>query len=472
MLPFANLSNDPEQQYFADGITEDVTTDLSQLAGMLVISRNTAFTYRNKSTDTKQIGRELGVRYVLEGSVQRSGNRVRVNAQLIDAESDTHLWAERFDGDTSDLFALQDEVTRRIAIALNIELIGAEASRPAMHPDALDYILRGRSAFAKPPSRVNRSEAVKLFERALALDPASVEAQSWLAIGLAARVLDGMADAAAADMERAERLVEQVLLVTPRNPRAHYAKGHLLRAQGRPQEAIPEYETALAYNRNWVFAIFALGDCKFLTGSIEETIPLVEKAIRLSPRDPSIDIWYMVIGGVHLVQSRTDDAILWLKKARGANPAAPLTARLSGFRLRPQRRDGTRCVGARRSAAAERRRTLFQHRSLEGSPVFRGTEGPCLLRSHLFRRSAQGGCAGGMITTTASRRLAAILAADVAGYSRLMGMDEEGTHERLKAHFSSAGRSEDRGAPGPHRRRNGPHRKRSEIPRGARRRYS
>ena len=325
VLPFANLSNDPEQQYFADGITEDVTTDLSQLAGMLVISRNTAFTYRNKSTDTKQIGRELGVRYVLEGSVQRSGNRVRVNAQLIDAESDTHLWAERFDGDTSDLFALQDEVTRRIAIALNIELIGAEASRPAMHPDALDYILRGRSAFAKPPSRVNRSEAVKLFERALALDPASVEAQSWLAIGLAARVLDGMADAAAADMERAERLVEQVLLVTPGNPRAHYAKGHLLRAQGRPQEAIPEYETALAYNRNWVFAIFALGDCKFLTGSIEETIPLVEKAIRLSPRDPSIDIWYMVIGGVHLVQSRTDDAILWLEKARGANPAAPLT---------------------------------------------------------------------------------------------------------------------------------------------------
>jgi tetratricopeptide (TPR) repeat protein len=134
-----------------------------------------------------------------------------------------------------------------------------------------------------------------------------------------------MADSAAEDMERAERLVEQVLLVAPRNPRAHYAKGHLLRAQGRPQEAIPQYETALAYNRNWVFAIFALGDCKFLTGSTEETIPLVEKAIRLSPRDPSIDIWYMVIGRVHLVQSRTDEAILWLEKARGENPAAPMT---------------------------------------------------------------------------------------------------------------------------------------------------
>ena len=113
--------------------------------------------------------------------------------------------------------------------------------------------------------------------------------------------------------------------MAPRNPLAHYAKGHLLRPQGRPEEAIPEYETALAYNRNWVFAIFALGHCKFLAGSIEDTIPLIEKAFRLSPRDPSIDIWYMQIGCVHLVQSRTGEAILWLEKARGANPAAPLT---------------------------------------------------------------------------------------------------------------------------------------------------
>jgi TolB-like protein len=145
VLPFANLSNDPDQQYFADGITEDVTTDLSRIAGMFVISRNTAFTYRNKSVDTKQIGRELGVRYVLEGSVRRSGNQVRVTAQLIDAETDAHLWAERFDGDTVDLFALQDQITSRIANALNFELIAAEAARPTEHPDALDYILQGRA---------------------------------------------------------------------------------------------------------------------------------------------------------------------------------------------------------------------------------------------------------------------------------------------------------------------------------------
>ena len=227
VLPFANLSNDPEQQYFADGITEDLTTDLSRIADMLVISRNTAFTYRSKPVDTKQIGRELGVRYVLEGSVRRSGNQVRVNAQLIDAETDAHLWAERFDGDTSDLFALQDEITSRIANALGVELIAAEAARPTEHPDALDYILRGRAAWLKPKSRDDYAEAIGLFERALALDPQSVEAQSLLADALANRVLDRMTDSAAADIARAEGLVGQALAASPRSalrisPKARY----------------------------------------------------------------------------------------------------------------------------------------------------------------------------------------------------------------------------------------------------------
>jgi TolB-like protein/DNA-binding SARP family transcriptional activator len=161
VLPFANLSNDPEQQYFADGVTGNLTTDLSRIPDMLVISRNTAFAYRNKPVDTKQIGRELGVRYVLEGEVQRSGTRVRVTAQLIDAEADAHLWAERFDGDAGDLFALQDEITNRIAVALDLELVGAEATRPTENRDAQDHILRGRAVRLKPPSRENRTEAVR-----------------------------------------------------------------------------------------------------------------------------------------------------------------------------------------------------------------------------------------------------------------------------------------------------------------------
>jgi TolB-like protein/class 3 adenylate cyclase len=149
VLPFANLSNDPDQQYFADGITDDLTTALSRIAHSFVISRNTAFTYRSKPVDTKEIGRELGVRYVLEGSVRRSGSKVRVNAQLIDAETDAHLWAEQFDGDMSDLFALQNEIASRIAVALQQELVAVEVARPAENPDALEYLLRGRAAYWK-----------------------------------------------------------------------------------------------------------------------------------------------------------------------------------------------------------------------------------------------------------------------------------------------------------------------------------
>jgi TolB-like protein len=324
VLPFANLNNDPEQQYFADGITGNLTTDLSRVPDMLVISRNTAFTYRNRLVDTKQIGRELAVRYVLEGEVQRSGNRVRVTAQLIDAEADVHLWAERFDGDAGDLFALQDEITNRIAVALDLELVAAEATRPIEHPDALDYILRGRAARLKPPSRENRAEQVLLFERALALDPNSIGAQSWLAIELAARALDFMTDTAAADMARAESLAERAFAALPRSSVARFAKGQVLRAQHRYDEAVREYETVIALNRNWAHAYSHLGWCKFMTGTIEALIPAQEQAIRLSPRDPQIGLFYSRIGRAHLLQLRTDEAIVWLEKARNATPAAAI----------------------------------------------------------------------------------------------------------------------------------------------------
>jgi len=323
VLPFTNLSNDPEQQYFADGITEDLTIDLSRLWDMLVISCTTAFTYRNKSLDTKQIGRELGVRYLLEGSVRRSGHKVRINAQLIDAEIDAHLWAEQFDGDMGDLFALQNEITGRIAVALNIELINREAARPIENPDAFDYVLRGRAASAKPMTRANYAEVVDLFERALALDPRSLEAESRLAIALTARVLDQMTASTAADIARAETLIRRVTATAPLSPLTHFAKGQLLRVQRRYAEAIPEYEAAITLNRNWVNAFGLLAECKLFTGSIDNMIPLMEHAIRLSPRDPSIGIWYFRIGVAHLLQSHIDEAIVWLEKARSANSELP-----------------------------------------------------------------------------------------------------------------------------------------------------
>jgi len=263
------------------------------------------------------------VHYVLEGEVQRSGNRVRVTAQLIDAETDAHLWAERFVGDAGDLFALQEEITNRIAAALDLELIDAAAARPIERPDTRDYILRGRAARLKPPSRENRAEAIDLFERALALDHQSGAAQSWLAIALTARVLDLMASTAEADTERAEGLAERALAAAPRNPLARFAKGQVLRAQHRYDEAIQEYEAAIALNRNWANAYSHLGWCQFMSGSIEALIPAQERAIRLSPRDPQIGLYYSRIGYAHLLQSRTDEALVWYEKARNAAPAHP-----------------------------------------------------------------------------------------------------------------------------------------------------
>ena len=323
VLPFANLSNDPEQQYFADGITGNLTTELSQIPDMFVISRNTAFTFRNKPIDTKQIGRELGVRYVLEGDVQRSSSQIRVTAQLIDAETDTHLWAERFAGGSDDLFALQDEITSRIAAALDLELVNAEASRPIDRPDTRDYIFRGRAERLKPPSRENRAEAIRLFEQALLLEPNSAVAQSWLAIALTARALNSMAEMAAADVARAEELAEQASAALPRSTTAHFAKAQVLRAQHKYAEATPEYETVIALNRNWAHAYSHLGWCKFMTGAIAELVPAQESAIRLSPRDPQIGLFYSRIGSAHLLQSRVDDAIAWYERARNATPAHP-----------------------------------------------------------------------------------------------------------------------------------------------------
>jgi TolB-like protein/Flp pilus assembly protein TadD len=321
VLPFVNLSADTDQQYFGDAITDDITTDLSRLANMVVISRHTAFTYRNKPIDTKQIGRELSVRYVLEGSVRRSGKQVRVNAQLVDAETDTHLWAERLDGDTADLFALQDEITARIAVALNLELIGAEAARRSEHPGAMDLLLRARAAAIRPATPEIRAERLAMLERALAIDPGSIEVQSWLANALGGRVAANMTETPEADLVRAEELVGRALASSPRCVAAHNARGQLLRAQGRFAEAIPEYEMVLAVDRNWVNAYFGLGQSKLHTGAIEETIPLVERAIRLSPRDPELGVWFNEIGVAHLLQWNTEGAITWFQRARNAIPA-------------------------------------------------------------------------------------------------------------------------------------------------------
>jgi TolB-like protein/DNA-binding winged helix-turn-helix (wHTH) protein/Flp pilus assembly protein TadD len=364
VLPFNNLSNDPEQQYFVDGVTQDLTTDLSRIGGSFVISSNTAFTYKGKSVNAKQIGRELGVRYVLEGSVQRSGKQVRVNAQLIDAETDAHVWAERFVRDIGDLFALQNEVTGRIAIAFNLALVNAEAQRPTESPDVMDYIFRGRAEGLKPPSPDMYGKAIAFFEHALAIDPHSADAQSLLADRLMARALDQMSTSAAEDVARAEGLVGQALATAPNSLLAHHAKAQVLRAQAlnlgmwnQCDEAILEYERVLASDPNWIGALKGLASCKLFTGSIEEAVPLAERAMRLSPRDPGIGFWYLQIGRARLLQSRIDEAIVWLEKARNAAPVQPNVRGLlaSAYGLK----------GETERAAAE----LAEARRLYGAPL-------------------------------------------------------------------------------------------------------
>jgi TolB-like protein len=343
VLPFTDLSEGGGQQYFADGMTDDLTTDLSRLSGMFVIARNTAFTYRDKPIGTKQIGQELGVRYVLEGSVRRLGNRVRINAQLIDSATGAHLWAERFDGQMSDLFVLQDEVVSRIAIALNVELISAEAARRADNADALDCMLRGRALSFKPPAREIFAERISLFERALTLDPRSVEAQALLAMSLAGRAMDLGSDSLEDDIKRAETLSLSAMAAAIRNPLVHFARGQVLRVQGRLDEAITEYETVLALDRNHLSAFAHIGRCKILIGLIEEGVAAQEQAIRLSPRDPQIAIYYARIGTARLFQSRVEEAIAWLEKARLLSPNhAPSPALLaSAYALRG---DGEKAV--------------------------------------------------------------------------------------------------------------------------------
>jgi TolB-like protein/Tfp pilus assembly protein PilF len=313
VLPFTNLGPDPNRENVADAITAGLTTDLSRIPDIFLISGNRAYSSGK---------RNLGVRYALEGSVQRSGGQVRVNAQLIDAQTDTTLWAERFDGDANNLFALQDDIiTRRMAIALNIELINRAAGRLTEHGEAQDYILRGRAAWNTPASRKIYAKRVNLFERALELDPDSVEAKSRLAQALVARTVDQMTHSPAADIARAEGLIGQALAASPFDPQAHFAKGLLLRLRGRPEEAAFEFEAALAYNRNWPDALFQLGWCKLMTGSIDDVIPAAEQLIYLNPRDPHMAARYVRIGWTQLIQSHIDEAIPWLERSRSANPA-------------------------------------------------------------------------------------------------------------------------------------------------------
>ena len=273
VLPFANLSGDPEQDYFVDGVTESLTTDLSRISGSFVIGRHTAFTYKGKAVDLKKIGRELNIRYVLEGSVQRGGNRVRVNVQLIDAATANHLWADRFDKPIADLFDMQDEIVSRLANTLNAQFIEAEARRAerSLRPDAMDLYFQGMAWFNKGVTPEYMTQACGFFERALAINPRSVEALVGMArVDLSMGVF-ALTDDRAARYAAAEPNAIKALSLAPDHAWAHLTLGAVYVWTNRAARGIAECEQALALDRNLAFAHGIIGVGKHFMGRAAET---------------------------------------------------------------------------------------------------------------------------------------------------------------------------------------------------------
>jgi adenylate cyclase len=326
VLPFTNLSNDPDQEYFADGITGDLTTDLSRIADSFVIARNTAFTYKGKAVDVRQIGRDLGVRYVVEGSVRRGGDQISVNVQLADAESGTHVWADRFETDRRSLAEAQSEITGRLARTLNVELARDSGRRIELermaNPDARDFVMRAWYRYYRPFSPASVQEALQDFERALEIDPLSVDARIGIATLMLGRVSVGWSssDRQNLDLARAEQLLREALEADLNRPMAHVAMGVLRRNQMRFNESKMEFETAIALDRNNARAIFQLGSIMVFLGQPEAGIPLIEKSIRLNPHDPTLASHYAILGLCHLFLDHLDQAIGLFRKARADNP--------------------------------------------------------------------------------------------------------------------------------------------------------
>jgi TolB-like protein len=323
VLPFANLSGDPEQDYFADGVTESLTADLSRIRNSFVIARNTAFAYKGKPMDVRAIGHELSVRYVLEGSVQRSGDRMRVSAQLIDAESGGHLWAERFDQPVAELFDLQDAVVGRIAIMLNAEIVAAEARQAERRatPDSMDLYFRAAAWFHRGSSSENMAHARPFLARAQALDPSNVYAITAEAIAYALTALGNYTVDSVALLSAAEAAAARALAIAPDYVAAQYAMGLVLTFTKRAAEGVAACERALALNRNFVWAHGVLGFGKICLGRSEETEAHVHDALRISPRDPDAFMWMAVGGQAAIHLGRNEAATLWLDRSIDTYPS-------------------------------------------------------------------------------------------------------------------------------------------------------
>jgi adenylate cyclase len=308
VLPFTNLSNDPSQDYFADGITENLTTDLSRIRNSFVIARNTAFTFKGKNIPVKEISKELGVRYVLEGSVQRDQNHVRVNAQLIDGKTGAHLWAERFEEDVADLFKLQDQVVARLANTLGNELIKAEAERSARtkNSDAIDLDMHGRALLQQfPLTRDDNNAARAWYDQALKIDPNDADALAGEAWTYMAEYAYGWIDPKTDYDKMILAQADRAIALAPDNLSAYYVKSTYLFLSNHPNDAVGAADTGLAINPNFALLYNPRSLAETSLGRFEQAKSDIQQAMRLSPRDPRIGMWRNTLGFAEAGQGTT-----------------------------------------------------------------------------------------------------------------------------------------------------------------------
>jgi adenylate cyclase len=326
VLPFANFSDDPEQEFFADGISEDIISLLAGWRAFPVIARNSTFTYKGQTVDIKKVGQELGARYVLEGSVRKSGHRVRVTAQLIRADTNHHIMAERYDRDLTDLFELQDEIVRAIAGAIEPELLKFEreriAERPQHSEDAYELYQRGMFHHYRQ-NKAENIEAQAFFRRALAIDAQYPQATAALSIALCSAALVGWAENNDACFEQAFDLAQRAVTLDPRYPNAHFALGLVCMWTSRAERGTAAFREAIKLNQSFAAAHVLLGQMCLYAGRPDEAIEQAETGIRLSPTDPRLFIWLPALAGAHYLLRHYSEAIEAGRRSWSLNRAWP-----------------------------------------------------------------------------------------------------------------------------------------------------